>query len=152
MNKNQKIALGCGGAGCLGLIVLVVAGGLVWFFMVQSATGNRNYNFNTNSNRSTNRNSGSTTNSAEPTSSSSSSMSDDDKHKLFQAASATGDSALLQRALKKMGLFDASGMPTDEYTSFAKDHFSWALKNAEFIRSVSTPEAARAYVEEHLNE
>ena len=32
MNRNQKIALGCGGAGCLGLIVVAVAAGLVYYY------------------------------------------------------------------------------------------------------------------------
>ena len=36
MTRNQKIALGCGGAGCLGLIVVVVAGCLIWVFYNRS--------------------------------------------------------------------------------------------------------------------
>jgi hypothetical protein len=30
MNKNQKIALGCGGAGYLGLLVFALVGAVVW--------------------------------------------------------------------------------------------------------------------------
>jgi hypothetical protein len=150
MNRNQKIALGCGGAGCLGLIVVAVAGILFYSFMARSSATNRNYNFNPNSNsnanRSTNRNSN--MNSAP---SSSSSMSDDDKHKLFQAAGMTKDSALIQRALQKIGFMDANGTPTAGYEQFVKDHFAWALKNTQFVMSVNTEEKARAYVNEHLD-
>jgi hypothetical protein len=32
MTRNQKIALGCGGAGCLGLIVVAIAGVLIYYF------------------------------------------------------------------------------------------------------------------------
>jgi cytoskeletal protein RodZ len=149
MNKNQKIALGCGVAGCLGLIVVAIAGVLIWFLATRSPNTNRNSNSNTNSNRSTNRNSAANDNTE---STSSSSMSDDNKHKLFQAATVSGDSELLQRVLKKLGLFTAAGSPTEEYTELAKNHFAWALRNTDFIKSVSTPETARAYVEEHIND
>ena len=30
MNRNTKIALGCGGAGCLGLILLVIVAWCLW--------------------------------------------------------------------------------------------------------------------------
>ena len=149
MNRNQKIALGCGGAGCLGLIVVTVAVVILglsngWF---SRSKVNRNYNFNSNSTRPTNADSNA--NSA-PTSSSS--ISDDDKHKLFHAATVAGDSELLQRVLKKLGLFTAGGAPTDQYTEFAKDHFAWAMRNTDFIKSVTTPEEGRAYVNEHIGD
>ena len=76
-------------------------------------------------------------------------MSDDDKHKLFQAAGATQDSELVLKVLKKIGF--ASGVGS-EYEQFVRDHFTWAVKNVEFISSVSTPEKARAYVEAHLDD
>ncbi len=95
MNRNQKIALGCGGAGCLGLIVVAIAGGLIYFFLIahlfahmhnynSNVSTNRNSNSNDNSDFTTNRNAND--NSSNSNSSSSSSMSDDDKHKLYQAA------------------------------------------------------------------
>src|SRR5829696_7500561 len=105
MNRNQKIALGCGGAGCLGLIVVAIAGGLMYYFM-RSAVTNRNYNFNASTNRNSNSNDNSdlTTNrnanddnSSNSNSSSSSSMSEDDKHRLYQAALVTGDAELVRR-------------------------------------------------------
>lgn len=154
MNRNQKIALGCGGAGCLGLIVVLVAGVAIYIMSGSSSSRTaRNYNFNLNSNSSDpNSNSSSDeANTNTSSSSSSSSMSDDDRHKLFQAAGATGDSALIQRVLKKIGLMSENGVPTSGYAQFMKDHFAWALKNGDFMQSINTPEKARAYVDEHLD-
>ena len=132
MNRNQKIALGCGGAGCLGLIVLAVAGLLLYMFLGRSVPTNRNrstnLNYNTNSSRSTNRNSNSTSTNSD-TVTPSTSMSEDDKHKLFQAAGITGDANLIQRVLKKIGYMDESGTPATGYDQFVRDHAAWAIKN-----------------------
>ena len=156
MTKNQKIAAGCGAVGCLGLIVLIVAGCVVYFSYYRSrpSSANYNYNYNSNSNSNSNRNqnSGSSNSSAPPSTSSSSSMSNDDRHKLFQAAGITKDSELIQKVLKKIGLLNASGVPTDEYGPFVKDHISWAVNNVSFINSVNTPESGRAYVDAHLKD
>jgi hypothetical protein len=150
MTRNQKIALGCGGAGCLGLIVIVIA------VIVLSATGylalpgtnqNSNYNYNGNSNSNSNFNSNGNSNSDSP--GTSSSMSEDDKHKLYQAAGMTKDGALMQRVLRKVGLGDGSG---GDHQAFIKEHFAWAMKNLDFIQSVNTPEKARAYVDEHIDD
>jgi len=148
MNRNQKIAAGCGGAGCLGLIVVVVVGAVVYLVWPSAMTMNRNSNFNTNANRSSN--SDSTANSEDDTPSSS--MSDDDRHKLFQAAGVTKDSELIQRVLKKIGLMRADGTVTAENDQFTQGHLSWALKNLQFITSVNTPEKAQAYVDAHIDD
>ncbi|HKO63098.1 MAG TPA: hypothetical protein VJV03_18195 [Pyrinomonadaceae bacterium] len=157
MTRNQKIALGCGGAGCLGIIVLIVLG------VVLSAAGylslpgstNRNYNFNVNnSNRNSNfnpnlnRNSSGNSNSSS-SSSSSSTMSSDAKHRLYQAVGMTRDQALMLRVFNKIGLGDGTG---SDHQAFIKEHFTWAMNNMDFIQSVNTPETARAYVEEHIDD
>lgn len=150
MNRNQKIAIGCGGAGCLGLLVVAVAAaGLYFFYERQPPMTNRNSDFNINTNRGSNSNT--STDSSDETSSSSS-TSDDDKHKLFQAATAANDVALMQKVFKSLGLFDADGSYTDDYSEFVRDHTSWMLKNSDFMRTIDTPEKARAYVEAHLND
>jgi len=152
MNKNQKIALGCGVAGCLGLIliviVFVVLGVLGYVAMPGVSSSNRNYNYNRNSNYNSNANTASNTNSNSD-SSSSSTMSDDDKHKLFQAAGVTKDNQLILRVLDKIGFPNGTG---EGYAEFVKDHFPWALRNTEFIQSVMTNEKARAYVEAHIDD
>ena len=76
-------------------------------------------------------------------------MSEDAKHKLYQAAGTTKDSDLILRVIKKIGLGDGSGT---DHQDFVKAHFAWAMKNLAFIQSVNTPEKARAYVEEHIDD
>jgi hypothetical protein len=156
MTRNQKIALGCGGAGCLGLIVVAIAGGLIYFFY-QRSTPYREYNSNiytrntnTNSNSDTNTNDNS--NSSNTSSSSSSSLSNDDQHKLYQAAAMTGDQELLRRVSVKLGLMDDNYQPADRYSEFLTEHVGWVLRNGSFIQSINTAEKARAYVDQNFPE
>jgi len=164
MTKNQKIAAGCGALGCLGLIVVVIGGGLTYYFMQQRSperlytyNSNRNANSNSNTNGNGNQNSdepntSSANNSSPPSSESSATYSDDEKHKLFQAASITQDQQLIVKVVKKIGMFKENNTPADEYPQFIKDHITWAANNSDFITSVNTPEKGRAYVDEHLKE
>ena len=155
MTRNQKIALGCGGAGCLGIIVLIVLGVVLsaaGYLSLPGSTnrnynlnvnnGNRNSNFNSNFNRNLNSNNNSSS------SSSSSTMSSDAKHRLYQAAGMTRDQALILRVFNKIGL-DSTGT---NHEQFVKEHFTWAMNNMDFIQSVNTVEKARAYVEEHIDD
>lgn len=157
MTRNQKIALGCGGAGCLGLIVVAIAGGLIYYFVVQRTAAyraaTRNYNFNVNLNSNSNSNDDANDNSSDSnsnSSSSASSMSDDEKHRLYYAASFTGDYQLLNRVSIKMGLINDDLTPREGYRDFMAEHGVWAFRNLEFIRSIDTKEKAQAYVDEHL--
>jgi hypothetical protein len=79
-------------------------------------------------------------------------MSDDDKHRLYQAASMTGDPEMLRRVSVKLGLMNADFTTSNRYLSFVRDHVSWALRNGEFISSLDTKEKAAAYVNEHFPE
>ena len=159
MTRNQKIALGCGGAGCLGLIVVVIAGGLGYFFYMRQsavrASRNSNYNVNlrdSNSNSNSNDNSNDDSNSnSNSNSSSASSMSDDDKHKLFHAASVTADAELIRRVNVKIGILNDDFTPGDDYQQFAIDHVTWAFRNTDFIGEINTAEKARAYVNENFD-
>ena len=158
MTRNQKIALGCGGAGCLGLIVVVIAGVLIYFYAYnRSFSTNRNDddNFNITTNRNSNSNDNSDTNDNDNSSSSSSSssaaaMSDDDKHKLYQAALMTGDPELLRRVSVKIGLMDDDYTPGDNYQTFVTEHVTWAIRNTDFAQTVDTPEKAREYVNQNI--
>jgi hypothetical protein len=168
MTRNQKIALGCGGAGCLGLIVVAVASAAIYVLVyrqpaVRSVNRNYNYNINLNDNSSTsnanssdsdaNTNSKSSdANSNSSSATSAASMTDDDKHKLFQAASMTGDGELVRRVLVKIGLMNEDYTPGDKYSGFMGEHISWGARNYEFIQSINTPEKARAYVNDHFPE
>jgi hypothetical protein len=158
MTRNTKIALGCGGGGCLGLILLIIVGVVLVVAGVIPAPGlydaNRNSNYNYNSDTNSNGNSNANTNdnlssNSNSDSSDSASMSDDDKHKLYQAAGMSKDTQLMQRVIRKVGLGDGTG---SDHQEFIKGHFAWAMKNVDFIRSVNTPETARAYVEAHIDD
>jgi hypothetical protein len=154
MTKNQKIALGCGGGGCLGLIVLVVIGVVLYLNYGPSILGN--YNRNSNINISVDRNSNSNSNAndnlnSNSDSSSSSSMSDDHKHRLLLAASLANDSEMMQNVIRKLGFVTDKGVSAD-YPQFVRDHALWAIRNREFINSVNTQESARAYVNAHIND
>src|SRR5688572_2443211 len=129
MTRNQKIALGCVGAGCLGLIVVAVAGVLLYYFAYRTsydryANYNDNYNTNININRNENANDDDNTNSSSSSSSSSSAddMSDDDKHKLFHAASVTGDLELQRRVWTKIRILDDDFTPGAKYEEFTRRH------------------------------
>jgi hypothetical protein len=158
MTKNQKIALGCGGAGCLGLIVVAVAGLVLWLVVLPGRTKREsNYNFSTNRNSNSNSNSTPNVNAAsnangDSSSSSVAGMSDDDKHKLYQAASMTGDTEMLRRVSVKLGLMNPDFTTSDRYVSFVTEHVSWAQRNLDFIASLDTQEKAVAYVNDHFPE
>jgi len=79
-------------------------------------------------------------------------MSDENRHRLYYAASITGDSELMKRVNQKLGLMDANGRITDAYTDFAKDHIIWIIRNTDWIKDYNTKEKARAYVDEHIND
>jgi hypothetical protein len=147
MNRNQKIALGCGGAGCLGLIVVIVAGGLVYYFSQRRSSRVDDYNVNSNINSNVNSSSAETSADEGTTA-----LSNDEQHKLFHAASATKDTATMTRVWKKLGLTDADGTPNDTYTEFTKDHIAWLFRNADFLQEINTEQKARAYVDAHIND
>ena len=146
MTRNQWIGAGCGGAGCLGLIVVILAAGFIYWSYRRPPVIN---NVNSNSSRSSDRNSN-TTNS-EP-GSRSSSLSEDNRHKLFQAATTSQDNELLKKVSKKLGLLDADGTPGKKYSEFVRDHVVWIFRNTDWIAEYNTPEKARAYVNEHIND
>jgi hypothetical protein len=156
MTKNQKIALGCGGGGCLGLILLVIVCAVLIVSGVIKAPGiyssNSNTNYNYNSNRNSNYNSNTNENVNSNSDSSSSSMSEDDKHKLYQAVAVTQDQALMRRVWEKLGLVKTDGSPNEEHGPFLKEHFKWIFSNTDFIQSINTPEKARAYVDAHIDD
>ncbi len=161
MNRNQKIALGCGGAGCLGLIVVVIAGCVFYFLYYNQnrrySASNYNFNINSNSNSNSNDNSdfnsnaNANSNSSNSSSSDASSMSDDAKHKLYYAAGMTGEGEVVRRVSVKLGLTNDDFTPGANYEKFVQEHIGWILRNTDFIQTVNTPEKARAYVNEHLD-
>ena len=162
MNRNQKIALGCGGAGCLGLIVVAIAACLIYFLAYRSPRSNRNYNYNVSTNRNSNSNDNSNLSSnsnvngnssnSNSSSTSDSTMSKDDRHKLYYAAGLTGDSELIRRVLVKINVLNEDFTMGDKYQAFVDEQATWVINNMDFIQSINTPEQARAYVNEHISD
>ena len=160
MTRNQKIALGCGGAGCLGLIFVAIAASVFFYFFYQASgprrnaniNFNRNSNFNINSNENTNANDDDSTNSNSSSSASAGSLSEDDKHKLYQAAAITGDYQLQRRVWVKIGIMEEDFTQGDKFTDFVASHLSWVTKNYQFVLEMDSAEKGRAYINEHLPE
>jgi hypothetical protein len=159
MTRNQKIALGCGGAGCLGLIVVVIAGCMLYFLMGPRlwSTANRNADIEFESTRNTNLNSNDNENANENDNSSSSSstgadssLSTDERHRLFQAAAITGDLELQRRVWIKIGIVDEDFSQGDKYYEFATEHGPWVVRNYQWVATMDTAEKGRAYVNENL--
>ncbi|HET9714539.1 MAG TPA: hypothetical protein VFP64_21800, partial [Pyrinomonadaceae bacterium] len=64
----------------------------------------------------------------------------------------TGDAELVRRVSVKIGILDDDYTPGDNYQAFVAEHVSWGIRNTDFITSVNTPEKARAYVNEHIDD
>lgn len=81
---------------------------------------------------------------------SSSSMSDEEKYRLFYAASKVGDQPLTVKVSKKIGIIDEGGKPTPYYKTFITGMFTWAAKDVEFVKKMDTKEKAREYVDSQM--
>jgi hypothetical protein len=133
-------------------VIAAVAAGVYFYYQQQRPMmTNRNSNFNINTNTNRGSNSNTSTDSSDETAPLSS-LSDDDKHKLFHAAGAANDMVLFQRVMTRLGLFKSDGSPSDDYANFIGAHVGWLLRNSDFAQTVDTPEKARAYVNEHLDD
>ena len=62
----------------------------------------------------------------------------------------TTDQELIRRVAVRMGLMNEDFTPGDEYEQFVTNHVGWVLRNTGFIRSISTEEKAREYVNDNL--
>jgi hypothetical protein len=160
MTRNQKIALGCGGAGCLGLIVITIAACLIYFFAYRQPTRRDRYaninistnrNLNLNSNENENADDSSNSSSSNSSSSSGDSYSEDEKHRLFHASSITGDSELQRRVWTKIGILEDDFSQGDKFAEFGTAHGIWLLRNYQWVAGIDTAEKGRAYVNEHLD-
>jgi hypothetical protein len=144
------IGAGCGAAGCLGLIVVAFAGaGVYWYSRRAPESYNTNYNYNRSSNSNSNSNANTNTTNSAP---SNLTTTDENRHRLYQAASSTSDRELITKVTKKLGLVDSQGMPTSQYSEFLKEHLKWIFRSTDWIQTINTPEKARAYVDAHIDD
>lgn len=152
----------------LSIFLMVLLIGLIAFRRLQGPTfddfnvSSSNYNSNSNSNLPDNDNSSSNSNSTYAYNSNqsesndtesapdSSDMSETDKYRLFYAAAKSGDTSLQQRAARKIGIVDESGMPTSTYESFVKGTVNWAVRDRAWVQQMDTPDEGRAYALERL--
>ena len=83
-------------------------------------------------------------------------LSEDEKQRLYSAALAASDSPLDTEAFKdvrqRIGVFDASGNPNDQYMAFVSQHVDWGMKpeTDQFRREIDSKVKAREYIREHL--
>jgi hypothetical protein len=81
---------------------------------------------------------------------------EDEKHRLYSAALATSESPMdndiFKNVCRKIGIFDTSGQPNDQYMAFVAAHLEWSMKPGthEFKREINTTENARAYLNKYL--
>ncbi|HYY96564.1 MAG TPA: hypothetical protein VE713_18815 [Pyrinomonadaceae bacterium] len=135
----------------LGVLAAVITLSVFSYARMKAPTQVYTYNTNTYSNSNTySSNSNTYSSNSNASKPSSSTMTDDERYKLFFAASKTGDKQLALRAFQKIGIVDQSGMPTSEYKSFLAGSFAWALKNTDFIQTIPTADKARDYVNSHM--
>jgi hypothetical protein len=136
----------------LGVLAAVITLSVFSYARMKAPTQVYTYNTNTYSNSNTySSNSNTYSSNSNASKPSSSAMTDDERYKLFFAASKTGDKQLALRAFQKIGIVDQSGMPTSEYKSFLAGSFAWALKNTDFIQTtIPTADKARDYVNSHM--
>jgi hypothetical protein len=83
-------------------------------------------------------------------------LTEDEKHRLYTAALAAGESPLdtdlFKDVCRKIGIFDADGVPNDNYMPFVSAHVDWAMKpeTDQIRREIDTKEKAKDYVARHL--
>lgn len=78
-------------------------------------------------------------------------MSDDDKHRLYHAATMSGDKDLVTQVEQKLGLFDANKKPTPAHDQFKKEHKEWVKQNAAWVKEYKDRKKAKEYVNSHLS-
>src|SRR5947209_3508696 len=78
-----------------------------------------------------------------------SSSSEDEKYRLFYAATKMGDTQLQKDIARKIGIIDANGAPTSYYEPFVKGATAWATRDYAWVQQHNTEEAARQWIRDH---
>jgi hypothetical protein len=77
-------------------------------------------------------------------------FSEDDGHKCFQAASMSGDVALIREVSRRLCISVADGASQGDFDKFVEEHKAWAIKNALFVARLGTAEEAKNYLASHM--
>jgi TonB family protein len=145
MTKNQKILLGCGGAGCLGIVVFAIIFFGIFGYTLSQIAANAPRRGPTTITENISAPADTTGTVAAPIT-----LSEEEKHRLFHAAGVTKDQTLIREVTTQSGLMNADGTPTAAFEPFIKEHLAWAVKSTAFLQEVKTPQQAREYVNQHL--
>lgn len=78
------------------------------------------------------------------------SMSEEEKYKLFYAASESADGSLVLLVSQKIGLYDAENRPAPNYTEFWEGYIKWTSKDKSFAKTLNTKEKAKDYISSRL--
>lgn len=92
----------------------------------------------------------STAPSASPAAADSTPMSEEEKYKVFYAASESGDGTLVLKVSRKLGLNYANDKPTPAYIGFLNGYVTWTSKDKAFPKTINTKKKAADYVNSHL--
>jgi thioredoxin-related protein len=85
-------------------------------------------------------------------------LTEDEKHRLYSAALAASESPLDTETFKdvcqKIGIYDASGRPNDQYMAFVSQHVDWGIKpeTNQFRQEINSKDKAREYIKQHLSD
>lgn len=144
--------------------VLLIGGGVAAYFLIwggNSSTSTSNTNSSTTNSNKTSRATDTTntrtttttfptpTTTTTTTTTTSSTSSEDEKYRLFYAATKVGDQQLQKEIARKIGIIDTSGSPTPYYQTFVKGAGEWGVRDSAWVQTHNTPEAARAWVNTH---
>jgi hypothetical protein len=81
----------------------------------------------------------------------------DEKHRLYSAALATSEAPLdtdtFKDVCQRIGIFDASGKPNDQYMAFVSQHVDWGTRpdTNQFRQEINSKDKAREYIKQHLS-
>jgi len=84
-------------------------------------------------------------------------LSEDQRHRLYAAALAASesplDTATFKHVCQRIGIFDASGKPNDQYMAFVSQHVNWGMQSeaSEFRHEINSKDKALEYINQHLS-
>jgi hypothetical protein len=74
----------------------------------------------------------------------------DEAHESFQAATMSGDAALIREVSKRLCVSIPDGASQPDVEKFVEEHKAWAFRNALFIARLRSPEDAKTFVAQHM--
>jgi TonB family protein len=146
--KKSRLGLWLAILGGAAVLIVLIGGvglaGLLYYF--STSRSSTDYNYNSPSNLSQSNSSLSNTNVSPNNSTLTAEMTEDEKYRLFYAASKVNESALTMKVSKRIGIIDESNKPTEYYKTFTAGMFKWAMRDADFVKRIDTKQKAIDYI------